>query len=108
MKMDHLANKTGIYSIRDLQRHYEKLNRGHWFSPDVLKFFKSKLSESLIYTDNKILFFSSEQGPNGVRMYSIREYDPENGNIDTIGLGFQGYKTLAAAKRAAQTIVKRG
>lgn len=103
----HPALTHGIYSLEDLKKDYYTKTRGHWFDEDTLRFFKSRISESLIYADKLILFVSSEQGPNGIRRYSIRQYNTKTGNIDTIGLGFQGYKTAAAAKRAAQIIAGR-
>lgn len=104
--MKHLSIRTGIYSIRDLEQHYKSKTKGHWFEASTMAFFKSRLAESLVYTEDRILFFSSEKGPNGIRRYSIREYNPETGAIETVGLGFQAYKTLAAAKRAAQYLAK--
>lgn len=102
----HPAVETGIYSIHDLQKDYYHKTKGHWFDKDTMRFFNSRLSDILLYLGtDKILFFSSELGPNqAMRMYSIREYTVSTGAIETIGVGFQGYKTLAAAKRAAQIL----
>lgn len=107
--MGHPSIESGIYSLADLQKHYERMTqgRGHWFDEGTMRFFKSRLSEPLVYHGKRVLFFSSELGPGQpLRRYSIREYDTESGRIETIGLGFQGYKTLAAAKRAAQYLSK--
>lgn len=107
---NHRAIETQIWSVTDLQIHYERhkgnVGRAHWFEKDTMGFFKSKIADSLLYGPKVIYFFSSEKGPNGIRRYSIREYDPETGSINTVGLGFQGYKTLAAAKLAARSLVK--
>ena len=100
----HLAVKTGIYTVMDLEQHYRSKTKGHWFDKSTMAFFKSKLAESMLYTKDKVLFFSSEKGPDGIRRFSIREYNPETGAIETVGLGFQGYKTLAAAKLAASKL----
>ncbi len=104
----HMSIKFGIYSIRDLQAHYERKTSGHWFEPSTMRFFRSRLNEKLYYCErltepSVILFISSEQGPNGIRRYTIRSYAPETGEIDTVG-DFQQYKTLNAAKRAAEKL----
>lgn len=105
--MEHLSNRVRIWSIQDLQRHYEEKAQGHWFKPDTLRFFKSRINENLFYTADVILFISSEQRQTTEpRRYSIRQYSPFTGEIHTVGLGFQGYKTLAAAKLAAGKIAK--
>lgn len=101
--MRHLAIETGIYSIEDLAKHYQAKTRGHWFDKDTLRFFRSRLNENLFYCGTVILFITSEHGPHQPkRRYSIRQYNPSTGSIETVGLGFQGYASLAAAKRAAQ------
>jgi hypothetical protein len=103
MKLEH-----GIYCIEDLKKHYERMNpgRAHWFSPDTLRFFKSRISETLLYYNHSLVyFFTTERGPSGIRRASIRTYDPTTGSIDTIGLGFQGYKTIQAAQLAAHRLI---
>lgn len=105
----HPAVTTGIYTVEDLKKDYYRKTTGHWFDKDTMRFFASLLSDTLIYypDGSKILFVSSELGPNQPkRRYSIREYTVESGRIDTVGLGFQAYSTLAAAKRAAQCLIK--
>lgn len=98
--MEHLSNRSRIYSMRDLQSHYQRTNGGHWFDPGTMRFFKTRLSEHLFYGATIIYFVSSEQGPNGIRRYSVRSYTPETGEIDTVG-EFQQYRTRDQAKRAA-------
>lgn len=102
---NHPANKHGIYSINDLQAHYERKTRGHWFSPGAMSFFKTRLSEELYYSDSVIYFVTSEKGPDDVRAYSLRSYDSETGALDTVG-EFQAYATLARAKNAAKNAIK--
>lgn len=64
-----------------------------------MRFFRSRLSEaSIMLRGERILFCTSEQGPNGVRAYSVRAMGAD-GDIDTVG-AFQGHRTLASAKRA--------
>ena len=102
--MNNFIKNTGIYSINDLEKHYVKKTKGYWFTKSSMAFFNSKVNEKLFYKPEtkKILFISSERfDSNTPRRYSIREYNTETGSIETVGLGFQGYKTLAAAILAA-------
>lgn len=110
MNQQHPAVLTEIYTVEDLTKDYYRKTKGHWFDKDTMRFFASRLSDTLIYypDGSRILFVSSELGPNQPkRRYSIREYTVATGAIETVGLGFQAYNTLAAAKRAAQCLVKR-
>lgn len=73
---------------------------GHqWFDPSALRFFRSRIG-STVYGGR--FFTSSEQGPNGVRLYSVRVV-ADDGSIDTVG-EFQAYVTLKRAKGAAKVL----
>lgn len=100
-----LSNTSGIYSIRDLEQHYQKLTKGHWFSKSTLRFFNSRLSEKLHYGKRCIYFVSSEAAPMppNPRRYSVRRYNTETGDISTMG-EFQQYKSSQAANTAAQAL----
>lgn len=102
VKNESLAVRSGIYTIRDLGEHYKRKTKGYWFDSETLKFFRSRLSESLFYGRSVIYFVSSEQGPTASdrRRYSVRKYDPETGSIETVG-DFQQYGSLSSAKVAA-------
>jgi hypothetical protein len=106
MTKNEFINQSSMYSIDDVKNHYYRKTKGHWFDESTMSFFKSRLAEKLMYipTENKVLFFSSEKGPDMKRLYSIREYSLDTGAIETIGLGFRGYKTLAAAQLAASKL----
>jgi hypothetical protein len=99
----HLAIQYNIYSIDDLKNHYNTNTKGHWFDPDTMKFFKSRLSQDLFYSGALIYFISSEQGPDDVRRYTVRSYDPKNSDIDTVG-DFQQYGTMYEAKQVAKKL----
>ena len=103
--MRHPATIHGIYSIQDLERHYERKTGGHWFKPETMRFFRSRLSGELFYSGSLVFFVSSEQGPDGIRAWSVRCYNTETGSIDTAG-DFQQHSTLARAKRAARNAAK--
>ena len=97
-------NNTGIYSIQDLELHYRQKTKGHWFDKVTMRFFRSRLSETLYFGKEVIYFVSSELGPHqDKRRYSIRSYNPETGDINTVG-EFQAYKTLKTAISAMKEI----
>jgi hypothetical protein len=71
----------------------------HWFSPDAMRFFKTRI---LHKTWDVIsgYFITSETGPcGGERRYTLRRANAETGNVNTIG-EFQAYSTIAQAKGA--------
>jgi len=68
----------------------------HFFDPGAMRFFKSKV-DTFIFGER--FFVTSEQGPNDVRRYSVREAKFD-GSIDTIG-EFQAYDSLTKARIAA-------
>lgn len=80
-----------------------------WFTPNNMRFFKTRLSETA-YADRHggAFFVSSEKGPGMARAYSVRHFRPGSRgkcSVDTVG-EFQQYKTGAAAHRAAQAASK--
>ena len=97
--------------INDLIEHYKRKrgDRAHFFSPGAMSFFDSKVEEKVTESLDEpglYLFITSEKGPSNVRRWTVRSYDSTTGNIDTIGLGFQGYKTLQSASLARWEISK--
>tara|TARA_R100000808_G_C2091041_1_gene111457 strand:- start:274 stop:720 length:447 start_codon:yes stop_codon:yes gene_type:complete len=108
---------TGIYSTDDLIADYVRKTNGHFFKPETMKFFNSRVSATLFPSpDEKVIYFlTSEQGPHQVqRMYTLRYYRPSDGEIgEPEGHSFQQYDTLQKAKQAAKnrahsTIVIQG
>jgi len=72
-------------------------HRGHWFDPDTMRFFGTRLTQHAYeLTDGRRLFVSSEQPPHGPRRWSLRAQDPNTGKIDTVG-EFCGYASRGAA-----------
>jgi hypothetical protein len=72
-----------------------------------MRFFKSKLSQDLFFNpvNRTIYFVSSEEGPDDVRLYTVRSYKPDTGEIDNAS-DFQQYETLAKAKSAAKHLLE--
>ena len=91
MTIQHYTNLADVKATN-------RLAGQHWFDPESMEFFKSKIETELI--DGRY-FISSEQSPWGPRAYSIRIAD-ENGEIDTVG-EFMGHETLKLAKLALAT-----
>lgn len=49
---------------------------GHWFDDSTLRFFESRISSRVYPSERGTYFVSSEQGPSGVRRYSVRVARP--------------------------------
>jgi uncharacterized protein (DUF1330 family) len=79
---------------------------GHWFDADTLRFFRSKVLPTVYEGPGGVFFVTSEQyasmdGPLHPRRYSVRQFDPSDSSVDTVG-DFQQYGTADAAKQAAR------
>lgn len=69
--------------IRDQYR--RSSGGGHWFDPGAMRFFRTRLAQSAYVGPGGIFFVSSECPPDGTRGYSVRQFDPLRGAIDTVG-----------------------
>ena len=86
------------YSTIEEIKHANAASGGHWFAPDTMRFFGSRISHEII---GGCLFVSSELDfDGGQRWYTLRRARPDGG-IETIG-NLQQYASLEAAKRAAR------
>lgn len=78
---------------------------GHWFSPDTLRFFSSRISATTYGPDaqGRVYFVSSERGfdYDTPRRYTVRYFTPSTAAIDTHG-EFLAHDTLAQAQAAAR------
>jgi len=75
-------------------RHNNKASGRFWFSPETMRFFKSRVESRLL---KQRYFITSEQfGDDFPRLFTIRVYDPKTHQIDTVGK-FQDYKTKQEA-----------
>lgn len=75
---------------------------GYWFSPDTMWWWGTRVYPDVYQGDGVTYFISSDEGPHGGRLYSVRCATP-NGDIRTVG-PFQGYATLDAARGAAERL----
>jgi len=102
MKLDAIRpfhNITGIYSTNSI----EVRHKGHWFSADTKRFFKSRvLIDAFPSANGKVYFVSSEAtGFNtSQRGYTVRAYNLKEDSIETVG-EFNGYETKTQALSAA-------
>lgn len=75
----------------------------HWFKPDTMRFFDSKIHDWDVKTG---FFISSEKGPveTSKRKFTIRRANFETGSVSTFS-SFQAYSTLYQAQRALEDAV---
>ena len=74
--------------------------RMYWFSPDTMRFFRSRVSDQVYQGPGGIYFVSSERGPEMPRMYTVRRFRPDTGGVETAE-EFQGYAKATQARRVA-------
>jgi len=94
------GTSTYIFDVQECAR----VCKSHFFDEDTKRFFQSKISDAA-YHDGRggAYFYTSEKGPNMIRAYTVRRYDPESCGVETVG-HFQQYKTGTQAKSAAKRI----
>ena len=79
----------------------------HWLDPASMRFFNSRLGQTVYPIPGGALFISSERFDySSPRLYSVRSCTWD-GCIDTVG-EFQQYATSTAAHSAASRLVKSG
>ena len=62
----------------------ERFAKGFFFSADAMRFFKSRLSQDAYKVGSVYYFVTSEQGPDGIRAYTVRMMTAER-TIETVG-----------------------
>lgn len=86
----------------------ENRHRGHWFSAGAKRFFNSRIAQyGYESSDGKRVYFVSSERFDwrSPRLYSVRVYNYEADNVDTVG-EFQQYASRNGADKAAQRIAK--
>lgn len=76
----------------------------YFFSPGAMRFFRSRVHDRVYQGPGGVFFVTSEQGPDDVRRYTVREFDPETARMTALGGdvdGFQRYATRSGAHAAA-------
>lgn len=84
-------------SVTQIKRHNEDIGH-HFFSPDTLRFFKSKVYEDLHLGRYFITSEMNKYATDGKREYTIRVAKGD-GSIDTVG-EFGQYPSLKSARTA--------
>ena len=102
-----MSNTGTVVEQRYTNRRRELRNPGFWFEADTLHFFRSRIGvEETVPTG--MLFVSSEKNTGFCehpRLYSVRRYIHETGDIKTVG-EFQQYQTYSQAARAMRKLAK--
>jgi hypothetical protein len=90
-----------VYSnMEDVKRANRQIGN-HWFDPETVRFFRTRICSELIAG---AYFITSEQYSAGaLRLYSIRRAQPD-GTIETIG-DFQQYRSKAEARAAIRRLL---
>ena len=97
------TEKVTTIPMREIEEKNRKAEK-YWFSPDTLKFFKSRYGGTAYKKGNYAYFISSEKAPYGERKYTIRKANLKTGGIDTVG-DFNKM-TKSQADKKLKTILK--
>lgn len=85
----------------------------HWFDPDTMRFFGTKIVGSAVYQgEGGIYFVTSEWDgfsgrENNKRAFSVRQFTPDNAEIDTVGDVCQ-YQNATDAMTEAKRLAASG
>lgn len=90
--------------IEEVKRLAEK-RHSHFFDPDTMRFFNSRISDEAYRFGDKIYFITSEKGPSGIRRWTTR-FVTEDGDINTLG-EFQAHGSLLDARRAIRDFIEK-
>ena len=95
-------------TLQDIKVANHKAGR-YWFSPATLRFFESRVGKRVHEGPGGIYFVSSEQyrrplsGGCDPRRYTVRQFNPDTGDIDTVG-EFQQWADSHGAHREAKRL----
>lgn len=84
-----------IYTIDEIKSINMRMGQ-YWFSPDTMRFFKSRVSDQVYQGKGGIYFVTSEKGPlHGVRMYTVRRFYAKSGRVETAGTLYEMSRNTA-------------
>jgi len=73
------------YTINDIQEEMRADGSNYWWNPDTMRFFGTRICGPVFQGDGGIYFATSEHNyDKTARLYSVRKYDPETKQIDTV------------------------
>jgi len=89
-----------IFTMDDIRRANYRAGY-HFFDHDTLRFFRSRVGDTVYQGVGGIFFITSECNPSGVRAYTVRQFNPDSGRIATMGPfhSFTRTQAIATAKR---------
>lgn len=83
----------------------------HFFSPDSMRFFRTRVGERVYQGPGGVYFVTSEQfvspGYIDPRKYTVRRFNPDTGNVGTVG-EFNALSRAAAHRRAEKLAQEEG
>jgi hypothetical protein len=92
-------------------RETNKRAGGSWFSRGNMRAFGTRLPRRVFEGPGGVFFVTSELPPHGPRMYTVRQFHPDGGSVDTPGQGYCRYPNArmanARARTLAQTVERR-
>ncbi len=74
----------------------------HFFSPDTLRFFGSRILPT-VYAGHVFITSDYTGFDRSERAYTVRQFDPTDGSVSAVG-EFLGYATRSEAVRAAGAV----
>ena len=73
------------YRMEDIKR-INKEKGYYFFEPDTMRFFKSRVGDLVFQGNGGVFFTTSERFDYDTpRYYTVREFNPETGSVNTIG-----------------------
>jgi len=106
VKYPDFCKRRKSWNLKAVKDCNERAGR-FFFSPDTLRFFRSRVSDKIHQGRGGVYLVTSEQfsfqGQRDARKYTVRHFYPKTGKVDTAG-EHQQYKTSAAAHRAASKL----
>jgi hypothetical protein len=85
----------------------------HWFDPDTMRFFGTRVLGSTVYKGEGGIFFVTSEWDgfsgkeNGKRAYTVRKFNPVDADIETVGSICQ-YKDADEAIEAIERLIIKG
>lgn len=88
-----------MWTINDIKTAV-RVRGSHWFDPDTMRFFKTRVLEGVYQGSGGIYFVTSERYNEQPRKFTVRKFTPDGADISTVGEFNE--MTRAAAIRLAK------
>jgi len=101
-----LANRK--FTMADI-KHYNEQAGQHFFEKATMKFFASRVESAPYIGPGGIFFITSEKCgfESTERKFAIRQFNPENGHVNTVGDTFNKFQYIESARQEARDLAKR-